>query len=75
MRAHAGATSLSALIRDPSHDERGIIVFTPKWATDSEPGNRIFCVARKSASPAIFAKLVGHVSTMLLGPDLNSIVI
>jgi hypothetical protein len=63
------------LIRDPSHDERGIIVFAPKGATDSEPGNRIFCVARKSASPAIFAKLVGHVSTMLPGPDLNSIVI
>ena len=73
MRAHAGAISLSALIRDPDNNERGIMVFTPKWATDLEPGNRIFCVARKSANPEIFAKLMGHVSTMLLGQDLNSI--
>jgi hypothetical protein len=73
MKAHAGATSLSALIRDPGNDDRGVIVFTPKWATDQEPGNRIFCVVRKSENPVIFAKLFGHVSTMLLGRDLNSI--
>jgi len=75
MRAHAGAMSLSALIRDPASDERGIIVFTPKWATDLEPGNRIFCVVQKSANPEIFAKVFGHVSAMLLGEDLDLIVV
>lgn len=75
MRAHAGATSLSALIRDPEHDERGVIVFTLKWATDLEPGNRVFCVVRKTENSDIFAKLMGHVSTMLLGQDINSIAI
>jgi hypothetical protein len=73
IRAHAGATSLSALIRDPGNDDRGVMVFTPKWATDQDPGNRIFCVVRKSENPVIFARLFGHLSMMLLGKDLNSI--
>jgi len=43
MRAHAGATSLSALIRDPSHDERGIIVFAPKGATERTRQSHFLC--------------------------------
>jgi hypothetical protein len=39
-------------------------VFTPKWGTDQEPGNRIFCVVRKWENPEVFNKLFGHVAVM-----------
>jgi len=61
---HPGATSLSAFIRDPHSKSRGILVFVPKWATDREPGNRVFCVVRKWENFEIFNKLFGHISIM-----------
>jgi hypothetical protein len=65
IRFHPGTTALSALIRDPNSETRGIIIFTPKWATDLEPGNRIYCVVRKWKDPEIFKRIFGHVPIMV----------
>lgn len=61
---HPGASSLSAIIRDPDDTKRGILVFTPKWATDRESQNRMFCVLEKWRHQILFKKLYGHVSDM-----------
>lgn len=62
--AHAGATSLSATIRDPKEIKRAVITFTVKWATDRDPQNRIFCVVEKWENRPLFNRLYGHVDDM-----------
>lgn len=62
--AHTGATSLSATIRDPKDNTRGVITFTVKWATDREPQNRIFCVVERWENRALFNRLYGHIDDM-----------
>lgn len=44
IRFHPGANSLSAFFCEPKSKSQGIVVFTPKWALDVEPANRLFCV-------------------------------
>lgn len=61
---HPGTSSLSATIRDPDNTDRGIIVFTPKWATDRESQNRMYCVLEKWRHRALFNKLYGHIYDM-----------
>jgi len=61
---HPGVSSLSAMVRDPDDDRNGIIGFVPKWATDLEPDNRVFCLIRKSDNRELFQKMVGHIGMM-----------
>jgi TIR domain-containing protein len=61
---HPGVSSLSAFIRDPMIDESGLAAFVPKWATDLDPGNRIFCLVRKADNRELFNKIVGHIEMM-----------
>jgi hypothetical protein len=55
--AHPGACSLSAIFCDPSDPKRGLAAFTPKWATDQEPDNRITCIVRRSENEVLFGRL------------------
>ena len=68
IRFHPGASSLSALIRDPSDKRRGLLVFSPKWATDIEPDNRVYCIVERSIQEHIFTKFIGHISQMAAPP-------
>jgi hypothetical protein len=62
--AHPGACSLSAIFCDPSDPKRGLVAFTPKWATDASPDSRIVCVVRRSENEALFRGLYGHIGIM-----------
>jgi hypothetical protein len=62
--AHPGACSLSAIFRDPSDPRRGLVAFTPKWATDAAPNSRIVCIIRRSEHEPLFHALYGHVAVM-----------
>lgn len=62
--AHPGACSLSAIFCDPSEPSRGVVAFTPKWATDASPDSRIVCVVRRSENDTLFHGLFGHISIM-----------
>jgi len=61
---HPGVSSLTSFVRDPAIDESGVIAFVPKWATDLDPDNRIFCLVRKSDNRELFNKMVGHIGMM-----------
>ncbi len=64
VHSHVGASSLSATIRDPSDNARGIITFTVKWSTDRDSQNRVFCVVEKRENRVLFNRLFGHVADM-----------
>lgn len=61
---HRGASSLSAIIRDPKKENRAEMVFTPKWSTELEPTNRVYCVVRRWENPDIFKKLYGFINIL-----------
>lgn len=61
---HPDAVTLSAMIRDPKNDDRGIITLTPRWAADTEPHSRVYCVVEKWAHRAIFNKIYGSMLRM-----------
>lgn len=61
---HPGASSLSAIIRDPSNLQRGLIAFTAKWTTDEQPDNRVFCIIDRINSDQLFQGLIGHIPIM-----------
>lgn len=63
---HRGASSLSMAIRDPDSEKRGELVFQPKWSTEMEPHNRVFCAIRHWEHPEIFKKYTGYL-TILTG--------
>lgn len=53
---HFGASTLSATISDPD-DDNGILAFTPRWAVDSNPDDRLFCVLEKSKHSDLFSAI------------------
>jgi hypothetical protein len=59
--AHPGASSLSAIIRDRDSKERGVIVFTAKWATDAQPDHRLYGVIDRKTHNELFEVLDGYV--------------
>lgn len=64
VHAHPGATSLSAIIRDPGIKSRGLMTLSVKWTTDLEPHNRVFLVLEEWRSRALFSRFYGHVGVM-----------
>lgn len=61
---HPGVCSLSAIFRDPSSKTRGLAAIIPKWATDAEPDNRIFCIIDRATNDYLFHRLYGHIGIM-----------
>lgn len=61
---HAGASSLSVIFRDPSSKTRGLAAIMPKWATDTEPGNRMFYLVDRANNDALFHRIFGHIGIM-----------
>jgi len=64
---HPGAAALSAQVRDPQDSERAALVFTPKWSTDTEPENRLYCVLERRKHKPLFDKLYGAIPGMTQG--------
>lgn len=65
IRFHAAATSLSAFVCDPADRLRGILTFTPKWALDTEPGNRLYCVLERWEHDELFSRVTGTIPAMV----------
>jgi len=63
--AHPGASSLSAIIRDRGSNERGVIVFTAKWATDAQPDHRLYGVIDRKTHGELFRVLDGYVPELI----------
>jgi hypothetical protein len=61
---HPEAISLSVAIRDGEDRESGLMVFSPRWADDTEPVNRPFCVVERNRHKSIFDKLMAGVTRM-----------
>lgn len=61
---HPGASSLSAIVIDANAKSHSTLVFTPKWAVDAQPDNRLFCVLRRSETPDLFNLLNGSVKRL-----------
>jgi len=64
LRFHPGATSLSAIVCDPESKRRGILVFTPKWALDTQPTNRLYCVVERWEYEDLFNRIAGTIPRM-----------
>ncbi len=60
---HPRATSLSATVRRDKHRER--IIFAPRFATDTDADNRVFCVVDRRDNREIYDRLIGHLSYMM----------
>ena len=71
IRFHSGANSLSAFVCDPKSRERGIVVFTPKWALDVEPANRLYCVIERWEHEDLFNRLCGTIPAMTQSESLT----
>jgi pyrimidine deaminase RibD-like protein len=61
---HPAASSLSVQVRDPGIEGRALLVFAPKWATDTEPENRLYCVLDRGQHKDQFDKLYGSIPSM-----------
>lgn len=66
-----GAISLSVQVRDPDNPARALLVFTPKWATDIEPENRLYCVLDGRHHKILFDKLYGPIPGMMQSDSRN----
>lgn len=71
VRCHSGANSLSAFVCDPKSRERGLVVFTPKWAIDVEPANRLYCVIERWEHEDLFNRLCGTIPAMTQSESLT----
>lgn len=47
------------------------MVFTPKWARDTEPGNRIYCVIERWENEELFNRVYGSIPAMLQRDSLS----
>lgn len=65
VRFHPGAASLSAFVCDPKDRRRGTLVFTPKWALDSQPANRLYCVIERWEHNELFNRVAGTIPAMV----------
>jgi len=69
---HVGASTLSAVFVDPKRPE-GILVFTPRWAIQFLPQDRLTCVIDKRInSESLYAALYNSVLLMTQG-DAKSV--
>ncbi|MHC4479001.1 MAG: hypothetical protein ACYTEL_25525 [Planctomycetota bacterium] len=68
---HPGVSSLSTLIRDPHKTKRACLVFTPKFANDVEPQNRIYCAVSKREQRELFNKIYGGIDGMTQADSLG----
>lgn len=57
------AASLSVVIRDPKK-KRAVLLFTPKWATDKAPDNRMYCVIERCEHKELFDYIYGSIVGM-----------
>ncbi len=71
LRFHPGATSLSAIGCDPRDQRRGIVVFTPKWALDVQPANRLYFVVERWEHDDLFNRLAGTIPAMVQNDSLT----
>lgn len=67
---HSGASTLSATISDPE-DDHGILTFTPRWLTDYNPNERLFCVLEKSKHPDLFSVIYSETLMLNLSNALT----
>jgi hypothetical protein len=51
---HPAAVSLSCMIRDPDDKWRALVVFTPRWGTDTVAERRVFCASEKREHRDLF---------------------
>ena len=71
VRFHPGASSLSAIVCDPKSKRRGILVFTPKWALDDQPANRLYCVIERWEHDDLFSLVAGTIPAMVQNDSLT----
>lgn len=54
---HTGALFAALCIRDPEDEERGLIVGTPRWVSDTQGIGRMYFVVRKTDNREVFEAL------------------
>jgi pyrimidine deaminase RibD-like protein len=64
-------TALSAQIRDPENAARALLVFNPKWSTDTEPENRLYFALDRRHHKPLFDKLYGAIPGMVQADSLD----
>lgn len=68
---NASAASLSVQVRDPNDPARALLVFTPKWAIDLEPENRLYFVLNRREHKPLFDKVYGAIPGMTQAHSSN----
>lgn len=68
---HPDAVSLSGMIVDPKNDKRAVLIFTPRFASDAEPDNRVYCVVEKQFNRAVFNKISGSIIVLTQNDSLS----
>jgi pyrimidine deaminase RibD-like protein len=65
VRFHKAAASLSVLVRDPAKESgRALMIFNPKWATDTEPEKRPYFALNRREHKELFDKLFADIPLM-----------
>lgn len=72
IRFHPGAAMLSVIACEKDNPKEGLLVFTPKFGVDAQPGNRLYCVIYRAEHPDLFGVLAGSI-TMMTQNDSRSL--
>lgn len=68
---HPGAAMLSVIACEKDDPKEGLLVFTPKFGIDAQPGNRLYCVIYRSEHPDLFGVLAGSITMMTQNDSLS----
>jgi predicted nucleotide-binding protein len=63
--AHPGAMFFQAFVRDPLDEERGLLVATPRWPSDTAGQGRFFFAVRRGEHPGLFDALYAQIPSDL----------
>ena len=69
---HVGATTLSAVFIDPEEPD-GILFFSPRWAIQFQPQDRLTCVIDKTINSAALYKAIYNSVFLMTQRDAKSI--
>ncbi len=68
---HPGAAMLSVIACEKDNPKEGLLVFTPKFGVDAQPGNRLYCVIYRAEHPDLFGVLAGSITMMTQNDSLS----
>ena len=71
IRFHPGAATLSVVACEKDDPNKGLLIFTPKFGLDTQPGNRLYCVIYRREHPDLFGVIAGSITTMTQNDSLT----